>query len=217
MWEPKLENSTTSSSQSAAAGAASIPNEKLLCTEDSGQIDSGFLSSEQILQSYSDDDDDDAFDNNQKQSKKASFDFKSPAPVAAATTISLDKQQQLESSSYLDSGLVEDDAAFVSGTGDDSEMLLERELDNGLAEWLCTLDLKSNNNNNSTAATAAHSNPINNLSRRVDMTTASSCPDQMNINHNGGEDQQLKAQILAMPEEEQPWEMCYKQDAEGDT
>lgn len=182
MWDPN-----TSNNQAAAAAGK---HDKL--EEDSGQIDSGFLSSEQILQSFSED----------------IADEPSPAPVPAIHKQAPEedtKQQQLEST-YLDSGLVED-AEFLSGN--QQEMLLERELDNGLSEWLCTLDLK---NNSQSAA------QINNLSRKMDSATASM--DQLNINEvkkKQHEKLEKQAQILEMPDEIQPWEMFYKQDAEGDT
>lgn len=198
MWEPKIQSSgnPAPSSSPAAQQQSQEPHSKLSSVEDSGQIDSGFLSSEHILQSFT----------------EYEEDKEEPAPVAPPKSSSSSssapkdpKTSELEPT-YLDSGLVED-AEFDSQSG----MLLERELDHGLAEWLCTLDMK----NNSTAA----ANSINNLSRRVDLTTASL--DQMNISDAPKKmqkrPQQKEDELLEMPEEEQPWEVCYKQDAEGDT
>lgn len=218
MWEPKLESSSSSGTAAATTNSSSSPNsQSLLHAEDSGLIDSGFLSSEHILQSYSTEEDK----------------HNNDTPVAAAEPNhhqhhhngeegGIGKQQQ-QFDSYLDSGLVED-AEFESGTGVDQEMLLERDLDNGLAEWQCTLDMKSNVSGSGAVATTAQSSAanhqmINNLSRRVDMATASL--DQMNISDApvkaNNKQQQQKAVEVEMPEEEQPWEICYKQDAEGDT
>lgn len=147
-----------------------------------GQIDSGFLSSDQILSGYSEADDEDL-----------------PSASVNVPPPSVDQKKQ-EVEVILDSGLVEDVEVEFSQQGNStSDMLLEREVDNGLAEWLCTLDLKQQNQQQ-------HSG-INNLSRRVDSTTASL--DQLNI----GE----KEQHRHIPEQEQPWERFYKQDADGDT
>lgn len=208
MWDPKIDSSSS-------AGQAQPPAGDKKHLEDSGQIDSGFLSSEQILQSYSDDEQDQA-----KEYKKT------PAiPIAgdsssanAPVDQNQQKQQQFESDAYLDSGLIED-AEFLSGPQEEqspeksNDMLLERELDNGLAEWLCTLDLKTANSQGGAAGGQVSTGSVNNLGRRVESPSAvaESQGQTMNISAVG----EVKKE---MPEEEeQPWEICYKQDADGDT
>lgn len=232
MWDPKIDSSSAGASATTAQNSNN--SAKLLPAEDSGEIDSGFLSSELILSSYEDEE-----DNTTKSaqlpeipfadsSAKSSFDV---APVAAhkkQNDDDYDLKEQQSTSDYLDSGLVED-AEFLSYESKyedeqreeepEQDMLLERGLDNGLAEWLCTLDLKNN--------TAAQGG-ANNLGRRVDCTTSSM--EQMNISaaapkrskkqqqqQQVHQAQEEKKPLIEMPEEEQPWEMCYKQDAEGNT
>lgn len=210
MWDPKIDSSSSAGQAQPPAG-----DKKQLHLEDSGQIDSGFLSSEQILQSYSDDEQDQA-----KEYKKT------PAiPIAGESSSAnapvdqnQQKQQQFDSDAYLDSGLIED-AEFLSGPQEEespeksNDMLLERELDNGLAEWLCTLDLKTTNSQGGAAGGQVSTGSVNNLGRRVESpaAVAESQGQTMNISAVG----EVKKE---MPEEEeQPWEMCYKQDADGDT
>lgn len=182
MWEPTAQSSN--------------PGKDKQDQDNCGQIDSGFLSSDQILSGYSEEGD--------------------PQPQASndlgGKSTNTDEDPKQIDSTYLDSGLVED--VQLSG----GDMLLERELDHGLAEWLCNLDLK-----NSAAAVPSQ---INNLGRKVDNTKASK--DQLNISDDetscAGKKRQKSSSsredsssFVEMPEEEQPWEMCYKQDADGDT
>ena len=189
MWGPKLDSTTSSQQQQQQQQQQ---DKKHLIEEDSGQIDSGFLSSEQILQSFNSDSEED-------HSPAAP----AQAPLSSEGVLAQKQQQQVDT--YLDSGLVEDveESQETTAHAEDQQMLLERELDNGLAEWLCTLDLKN------------PSPSINNLSRKVDCTTTSM--DQMNISDAPKQQTTTQPRTFEMPEEEQPWEMCYKQDAEGDT
>lgn len=181
MWEPTAQSSNPGKDKQ----------------EQDSQIDSGFLSSDQILSGYSEEGD--------HQQPQSSNDL-------GAKPSNTDTDDKLHST-YLDSGLVED--VEVSN----SEMLLERELDHGLAEWLCNLDLKNN--------AAAVPSQINNLGRKGENTKASK--DQLNISDDestcagkkrqksSSSREESSSSYVEMPEEEQPWEMCYKQDADGDT
>lgn len=184
MWDPKLEAPGNQSS-------SSTQQNKKLDYQDNSQVDSGFLSSEQILQSFSED---------------------APVPTEERPDESLDSGASLdlktvETSTYLDSGLVED---FPSG----SDMLLEKDVDTGLAEWLChSLNLKKNN----TCCAEPQINNLSTVSRKLESSASVPSMDQKNISEVPVDQQEEQQQHLEMPEEEQPWERCYKQDADGET
>lgn len=174
MWEP-----TTAS---AANRDEDPKNQKQQV--DCSEIDSGFLSSEQILSGYSDSD---YLDEAKREATSATLSVDRPRDNNIG-------EKQVE---YLDSGLVE------SGViEEDNKMLLERALDHGLSEWMCTLELGQH-----------QTQQINNLSRKVDELSMSESAEE---GHTMGRDRSRET-VVEVPEEEQPWEVFYKQDAEGDT
>lgn len=212
MWEPKIDSTSnqsqsTTTTNTAPRDLSGDKYDKLNIVED---IDSGFLSSEQILNSgfssYGEEDD---------PGTSTSLGDTDTKPIPASVA---DEDKKLSTAdadcTYLDSGLVDDielSTRSVAAEAEDAgKMLLERELDNGLAEWLCTLDLKNG---------GGGANQINNLSRKVDSATASL--DQLNISDAPSATKRTKATsarpTVEVPEKEEPWEVCYIQDGEGDT
>lgn len=201
MWEPKIDSTTSTVSGNHSSSSPTTQKESFdkLNVEDSNQIDSGFLSSEQILNSgFS------SYGEEEDPGTTSLGETKAPPATDPKAKDPKDSVVQSSDSTYLDSGLVDDIELSKSGGG---EMLIERELDNGLAEWLCTLDLKNGG-----------LNQINNLSRKVDSATASL--DQLNISDaapSANKRTKTSRQPVDVPEKEEPWEVCYIQDGEGDT
>lgn len=198
MWNSQVE---PSGNQSSSSSSHEQQQQKKLDYQDNSQIDSGFLSSEHILHSFNDDADHRAAPPEQQPLPKNTddLDLKKVAPVA--------------SSAYFDSGLVED---FASGHGHD--MLLEKDVGAVLAECLShSLNLKKSHSLMGNSIGDSHINDLSASRKVVDTTSSNSTNivDQRNISDAAAVAKDSGR--FEMPEEEQPWERCYKQDADGET
>lgn len=154
---------------------------------ESSQQDSGFLSGPQNIFSSSEIYDDDITDK--------------PSIGGGNCTNIAPKSSNLVTSSYTDSGAIEDfvdeddqelsnTAKDIRSTSQSNDMILDSGVDLGLEEWFCGLNLK-----NSTQ-------PLNNL--------GSSCRKAML-------DAQRFPKISKKLQQTPLWEICYIQDDDGDT
>lgn len=210
MWDPKIE------SKSSQNSGAAVDKKLLLAAEDDPGTDSGFMSSGQLsasdIQEHISETTAEKLSPIVEAEQKKNNNNSSSEPSTTDDQSHQAKSKEVEQDTEEDSGLIaDDDAALLSLIADQKKMLLERGIDDGLAEWFCNLKLRSDAGNqiNNLGKKSPSSSPTSSLSGRLNICSSAEQPSKRSkqTNKNG----------IKMPDEEQLWEVCYKQDANGDT